>query len=100
MTGELMSLAACNTALIVEVEVQLKAAEEMVRACLKDIVKLTWEGVAVLLAVFHQLHQILPRHHTGRHQALETHPGDSSLKRFHCLNLAKSSRWSKTSGLK
>ena len=28
MTGELMSLAACSTALIVEVEVQLKAAEE------------------------------------------------------------------------
>ena len=28
MTGELISLAACSTALIVEVEVQLKAAEE------------------------------------------------------------------------
>ena len=41
MTGELMSLAACRTALMVEVEVQLKAEQElelMFNICFKNCV--------------------------------------------------------------
>ena len=66
ITGELISLAACRIALMVEVDVQLKAAKiKLINIVAITLCSLTWQSHAVLPAVSQQLEQIVSRHHTG-----------------------------------
>ena len=66
ITGELISLAACRIALMVEVDVQLKAGMiKLINIVAIRLRSLTWQSHSVLPAVSQQLQQIVSSHHTG-----------------------------------